>query len=190
MVFDRPLGTRLDSMGGSKSVPVKETARAVIARNKPQADQSAKLVETVSSPSVPQTRRSHQVEDFMDPNILKEMSSWGGHLKSGTDKKALELRTNNAGKEMASMIRFSQEAQQKDAFGRTPKFIVGKLTEEQITSLFKNTRELTKTPAALAAELQISEDTVSKLLSIARAPILKRKNVTGDAKLNELIVAV
>ena len=209
-------------MGSKSSVPVKESARQVIARSKLQAEQivaanasavspplhsatPAAAVAKVTAPAVPAPvipavpavpASAHKMEDFMDPTILKEMSSWAGSLKSEVDTQALSLRTSVASKSMATVIRFNEEKELTDRFGKLRKEVSGKLTEEQLMTIYK--RALSEqgqgqaaSAAALASEFLVSERSIELLLAAARAPKLVAKtDGANKTNLNELVLAV
>jgi len=187
-------------MGGKSSVPVKETARVVIARSKLQAEQAATTAVATpasstsasASAAVVAAKASHKMEDFMDPAILKEMSGWAGSLKSEVDAHALSLRSSAASKSMATVIRFNEEKELTDRFGKLRKEVSGKLTEEQLQAIF--TRALTQQQAdtaALAREFQVTDKAVSLLLQAARAPrLVAKSNSANKTNLNELVLAV
>ena len=215
-------------MGSKSSVPVKESARQVIARSKLQAEQivaanasavspplhsatPAAAVAKVTAPAAPAQAvpsapiipaapavpaSAHKMEDFMDPTILKEMSSWAGSLKSEVDTQALSLRTSVASKSMATFIRFNEEKELTDRFGKLRKEVSGKLTEEQLMTIYK--RALSEqgqgqaaSAAALASEFLVSERSIELLLAAARAPKLVAKtDGANKTNLNELVLAV
>lgn len=129
------------------------------------------------------------MEDFMDASILNEMKSWPA-VRSGVDEAALKLRTSND--TMATMVRFREEARLQDRFGQQPKKVVGKLTEEQLVSIFVRAREnkvwSTDEEAKVAHEFSLSVESVRGMLATALAPKLVSKG--ASQKLNDKIVAV
>ena len=128
---------------------------------------------------------SHKMEDFMDTNILKEMSSWPA-VRSGVDEAALKLRTSN--ETMATMVRFREEQRLQDRFGQQPKNLVGKLTEEQISNIFIRAREGCESVADLAGEFSVPPEGLGIMLGTARAPKLVSRG--PNKKLNDMIVAI
>ena len=179
---------------GSKSAgPVKESARAVLARQAPKvappAPTAAADATAAAAPVL--AKRQHKAEDFMDPGILKEMSSWGGAIRSEVDQKTLELRQGAAAQGMATVIRFNEEKQQMDRFGRAPKTVLGKLTEEQIVSLFASSKAGIASDA-LSKEFGVEKATIDVILKTARAPTIRVVSQAGSKKqslLNELRIA-
>jgi len=133
------------------------------------------------------------MEDFMEPTILKEMSSWAGNLKSEVDAKALELRNSETSNAMATVIRFKQEREQVDKFGKMLKEVAGKLTEEQLMAVYTKAKDGKGqvTPKLLAEEFKVSPETIEAMLKVARAPtIVAKLDKANKTNLNELKIAV
>ena len=133
------------------------------------------------------------MEDFMEPTILKEMSSWAGNLKSEVDAKALELRNSETCNAMATVIRFKQEREQVDKFGKMLKEVAGKLTEEQLMAVYTKAKDGKGqvTSKLLAEEFKVSPQTVEAMLKVARAPtIVAKMDKANKTNLNELKIAV
>ena len=132
---------------------------------------------------------AHKMEDFMDAGILNEMKAWPA-VRSSVDEAALKLRTSN--ETMATMVRFREEARLQDRFGQQPKRVAGKLTEEQLMSIFVRAREdkawSADKEAEVAREFSLSAESVRGMLATALAPKLVSRG--ASAKLNDKIVAV
>ena len=109
-------------------------------------------------------------EDPMDPAIMKEMSSWSV-IKSEDDKHHLKLRYES-GKDMASVIRFKEEAAIKAKFGEAPKKLTGSLTEGQLFEMMKGVRDKPKTFTAkkIAEDFEISVGAADVIIKCARFP--------------------
>lgn len=193
-------------MGGKASVPIKETARQTLSR---RGAESAMKVQTrypaptpptaqspvpapvaIASQATIATAKATTLEELMDPTILKEMSSWAGNLKSEVDVQALSLRNDEASKTMATVIRFAEEKGQLDRFGKQLKEVSGKLTEEQLMSVYIKAKASVDA-GVMAEEFKLPLPVVEALLKAARKPsIVAKANSANQTQLNELVVAV
>ena len=196
-------------MGGKASVPIKETARQTLSR---RGAESAMKVQTRYPAPTPPTAQSQvpapvaiasqatiatvsgakatTLEELMDPTILTEMSSWAGNLKSEVDVQALSLRNDEASKTMATVIRFAEEKGQLDRFGKQLKEVSGKLTEEQLMSVYIKAKASVDA-GVMAEEFKLPLPVVEALLKAARKPsIVAKANSANQTQLNELVVAV
>ena len=113
------------------------------------------------------------METPMKPEILKEMSSWS-MVTSEDDKHHLKLR-QETGKNMASVIRFKEEADIKEKFGKTPMKMTGRLTEGQLFELLKGVRDKPKTFHAqkISEDFEISLEAAEAITNCARFPKLE-----------------
>jgi hypothetical protein len=113
------------------------------------------------------------VEAPMKPEILKEMSSWS-MVTSEDDKHHLKLR-HETGKDMASVIRFKEEAEIREKFGKTPTKMTGSLTEGQLFDVLKGVRDKPKTFSAqkISEDFEISVEAAAAIIKCARFPKLE-----------------
>jgi hypothetical protein len=121
-----------------------------------------------------------ETEELMDPTILNEMSSWSV-VTSEDDKHQLKLMKEK-GKEMASVIRFNEEAELTAQYGSAPTKLAGNLTEGQLFEMLKQVRDKPKTTSnqQLAGEYEISEEAVSAIVRCARFPKLETATESID----------
>ena len=156
---------------GSFKAPVAKVEEASGFREMP----GKQVIESVnkSAKSVPVAPTEEVVEAPMDAGILKEMSSWS-MVSSEDDKHHLKLR-HETGKDMASVIRFKEEAEIKKIYGEAPTKMTGSLTEGQLFDMLKGVRDKPKTFNAkrISEDYEISVEAADAIIQCARFPKLE-----------------
>ena len=122
-------------------------------------------------------------EDGMNPDILKEMSTWAT-VKSEVDQEALQLRKNGKST-MATVIRHKEESSIMKKYGKSPEILSGRLSENQLFELLNITLSAKNTDISkLAKDFQVSHTVLETILSSVRAPIFQEP-LDGDKEQEE-----
>ena len=179
-------------MGGSKSRPIQESARSVLARKRkdvvesiasPQLSSSSPPSTSISSAQNTIDRINNHIERpntsisigphdglDLDPKILNTIDKWV--LK--------ESKVNYPGYDtnktkMATTIRLKEEQDILKESGKMPMYIKGRLTEDQTSRFYELLKENDaekSTDEYLSNQFSIPIDTVKTLKKIARKPYI------------------
>jgi len=186
-------------MGGNKSVPIKESARTVLARRRRDVVEniiqspspSSSSATTIQSPSSSSSSSAQSTIDRINNHIEKPIINKmiGPNDGLDLDPKILntidkwvlkESKVNYPGHDtnkslMATTIRLEEEKEILKETGKMPMNIKGRLTEDQISRFYDLIKEndIDKSnDEYLSNQFSIPIDTVQILKKIARKPII------------------
>ena len=137
---------------------------------------------STESSTIDRINNSVPTEKQMNANILDQMSKWDV-VTSSVDEDAIKLRTE--GETMATVVRYQQEAEMVKRYGRVPKSLSGKLTEDKMESLLRSVRDKpnSQTAVDIAKNHELKEDAVINLLKYTRQAVITSKGDNADSLL-------